>query len=539
MKRTNNFYPTYESTPKTPKLGGKQYTLQRIASTGTSLTTFDGKVLIPTGGNKFITQDIVRSGNPIKIKPGTAIKIEPNQLPFIQSNGTISSGQGQQQTNKLFNNNNNNSTVKRPTIFIKGPTVQKKTIRSVTIELIEKNPYLHLGITEDRLGILQNIICPTINVTRLDLYITLKKLRLNEDFQILAEYFEYTELDIQKIFHRTLIKLSKCMKYLVRWPESKKYYDRHKNLPISFRSKLSFVQSLIECVETDVKQPQYPQTIEQLECKNYKYILTITPSGIISYVSDAYVGNNHDDLTIFNACNFRNIIPKYLSLVADPGKAIRKKAIKTITTTTTDDNDNNSGGGTGSGIVTIKQEKNHINKLKSRITKRTGSTTSITSTSGNNNKKDNNKDDNNEGDDDDDHNIDKIITNSIDSDTDTDSNTDSADEIDEIIDNDGKKIIKSNKKTTTNNKKKNINKTSSLNSTMNIINSELTSLNVKDFSIPTVRVREPACRLQIRNLIYLLREFKILQTYNVLEPQIYQYINEILVICSALTNLQR
>lgn len=33
---------------------------------------------------------------------------------------------------------------------------------------------------------------------------------------------------------------------------------------------------------------------------------------------------HHDDLAIFEASNFKNCIPKYLSLVADPGKGVRR-----------------------------------------------------------------------------------------------------------------------------------------------------------------------------------------------------------------------
>lgn len=357
------------------------------------------------------------SNKAMKIEPGTAIKIASIKrvsFPLIPANGNL-----------------NQFAVRRPTIFIKGPI--KKSIRNVTVELITKSPKLHLGITSDRLEILKTVAFQKANITNFDLYLTLKKLRVNESFAILGEYFEYSESEVQKIFARTVIKLAKYLKFLIRWPEGEKY-DRHKNLPISFRSKLSYVQSLIECVETDIRSTQCP-TLDTVDCKNFKFVLAITPSGVISYVSEAYIGSN-DDLAIFNACNFRNMIPTHLSLVAVPGKA--------------------------------------ISDLKN--------------------------------------------------DFDSDSTTDSADETDD------------------NNINKDIKKKISLaaaHSSMNIVNSHLTSHKVKDFSIPTLHVREPTCRLQIRDVIYSLREFKIIQPYAVLEPHLYQYINEILVIISALTNLQR
>lgn len=179
--------------------------------------------------------------------------------------------------------------------------------------------------------------------------------------------------------------------------------------------------------------------------------------GIISYVSDTYVGH-YDDLTIFNASNFQSVIPKYLSLVADPGKAIRRKR---------------------------KPKQSNTTKQSS---------------------------------------------------VETDSTTDSADEsADELDDNnsegDGHSLTRY--------AASRVAAELVSHQTLNVVNSELKSRKVKDFSIPTMRVREPVCRLQIRHMIYCLREFKILQPYAIQEPLLYQYLNEILTVSAALTNLQR
>lgn len=162
--------------------------------------------------------------------------------------------------------------MRRPTIVIKRE-IPKRSIRSVTLELIEKNPYVHLGVLTNRLPLLKNIICNTANISTIDCYLTLKKMRQNEEFSLLAEYFELTEDEVQQIFARTVVKLARYLRLFVRWPESKKYYDRHKNLPFAFRSTLSHVQSLIECVETDMPR-QKPN-----DCSNYKFIFSITPNG--------------------------------------------------------------------------------------------------------------------------------------------------------------------------------------------------------------------------------------------------------------------
>ncbi|XP_055917340.1 uncharacterized protein LOC129949737 [Eupeodes corollae] len=491
MKRSS--FTTVEPAYKTAKIGGKHISLQTITSSGTPLTTFDGKLYSIhqnstniVGGNSITANNkkhqiirandgsnILSSGNANTSVKFTTSSSENKQfaLPFIQSNGVL-------------NSCSSGVTVRRPTIYIKREA-PKKTIRSVTTELIEKNPYVHLGVSAERLGILKNVVCTTANVPVIDLYLTLKKIRQNEDFSLLAEYFEFSESEVQQIFTRTIVKLARYLKFLIRWPESKKYYDRHKNLPIAFRSKLSYVQSLIECVETEIQAPTMYPSVEQLDCSNYKFILTITPTGVISYVSDAYVGHN-DDLTIFNACDFQNVIPKYLSLVADPGKAIRRRSKKVKPCI-------------GEAASSEKPVKD---KQRNRSTKLNALTINL---------------------------------------QESDSTTDSADESD---DGDDQSTLNGTvgggiSGSTGCMSRSNQHSTSNSHQTLNIVNSELISRKVKDFRIPTVRVRESVCRLQIRHMLYCLKEFRVLQPYAILEPLLYQYINEVLIVVSALTNLQR
>lgn len=208
-------------------------------------------------------------------------------------------------------------------------------------------------------------------------------------------------------------------------------------------------------------------------------------SGLITYISEAYIGH-HDDLSIFNATNFKNVIPKYLSLVADPSKAIRRRR-----------------------------------KPKSSATQQK-----------------------------------QTQRNSLNQTNETDSTTDSADETGDDDDDSGINDINGLHKLNESTKaaallgssEERISKYTAsrvagelaTNQTLSVVNKELTSMRVKNFTIPTVKVREqPVCRTQIRQMINRLQEFKILQAHAIQEPIVYQYLNEILTTCAALTNLQR
>lgn len=235
-----------------------KYSLQTIASAGTPLTSFQWQSTIGASSTPTKKQQLGAAIS--SLPPNTIIKATTNGTTSMISHNAVASPVTSMQ-------------VRRPTIFIKREAPER-TIRTVTLDLIEKNPQSHLGVPTSRLPLLKNIICSTANVTLVDCYLTLKKLRQNEDFSLLAEYFEMTEGDVQHAFARTVVKLARYLRFLINWPDSKKYYDRHKNLPFAFRQNLSHVQSLIECVEADMA----PSPL-QIDCSSFKFILSINTNG--------------------------------------------------------------------------------------------------------------------------------------------------------------------------------------------------------------------------------------------------------------------
>lgn len=360
----------------------------------------------------------------------------PNSTIRIRTAGTTI--KPTQAAAQIFNNglttcNTSNSThISRQAVFLKTQVQKPKSIRNLTIENIEKSPQLYIGLSKERLNVLKNVTSRLTDITTMDLYVTLKKIRLNEDFNILSDCFELEDGEVQKVFSTTVVKLAKYMKSLIRWPDYKKYYDRHKNLPIAFRSRLSYVQSLVECIDTDF-QPKtlHPHDIQldSMYCDKLKFLLAMSPNGVISYISDMFATNQlSNDLSVFKASNFDRNIPTYLSLVAEPGKAIRQISCK-------------------------HNSQIHLDE-------------------------------------------------------------ENADAKTEIVSQDPSS------------------------NTIFVQNGKLSSTS-RDFTVPTIQLPSNVCRMQIRNLIYYLRDFKILQPYASIEPIVYQYFNEILVIIAGVINLQR
>ncbi|KAH8384689.1 hypothetical protein KR093_005562, partial [Drosophila rubida] len=195
--------------------------------------------------------------------------------------------------------------------------MQQRTVRSMTLGAIDVASTLYLGLSNEHLPLFKRHICKFSNLTHMDCCITLRKLRLNEPFTLLAEFFELTESVVKDTFKRTLVKLARCLRPLIRWSDAKHYSERLKHMPLAYRSNLLHVRSLIECVETEVCE-----TLD-FGCASYKFILCLNTNGIISYVSDAFRGDS-DDLQLFETSRFKDIIPSYLTLCAEPGKAVRR-----------------------------------------------------------------------------------------------------------------------------------------------------------------------------------------------------------------------
>lgn len=343
----------------------------------------------------------------------------------------------------------------RQAVFLRRDMPQR-TMRSMTLGSIDMASDLHLGLSNMHLPLFKRHICKYANLTHLDCCITLRKLRLNEPFSLLAEFFELSESDVEGTFKRTLPKLARCLRPLIRWPDTKHYSERLKYMPLAFRANLLHVRSLIECVETDVSETL------NFGCSSYKFILCLNtngksnlksnaniennefhlPTGIISYISEAYRGDC-DDLQLFEASNFKSVIPKYLILCADPGKAV----------------------------------------------KRTHSSIKM------------NEDDNQ-----------------------TDEEYDEQD--------DSKPLLSKYDQQKLAGQMANM-------QSLSVADGALTSSRAPSLQLPTLHVKEPACRNQMRQMVDSLRRFKILDHCAVQQTWILGYLNEMLIVAAALCNLQQ
>ncbi|SPP74958.1 Hypothetical predicted protein [Drosophila guanche] len=176
-------------------------------------------------------------------------------------------------------------------VFVKREVPQQRSMRSITMRQMENASMQYLGLASEHLSILKRHICRSAAVTHLDCCITLRKLRQNESFAQLAECFELSESDAEETFKRSIIKLARCLRPLICWPDANHFLDRLKHTPLDYRSDLMHLRSMIECVETDVSEAL------DFSCPTYKFILCINTNG--AEIPSKMVPNNSFELLLY------------------------------------------------------------------------------------------------------------------------------------------------------------------------------------------------------------------------------------------------
>lgn len=114
---------------------------------------------------------------------------------------------------------------------------------------IDKEPKMLLGLPKQSYHLIKLLI-KNITLPTLHILITLKKIKLNESFSILALQFGYSQSTIISLLEKSTSYRSQ-IKDLIVCPTPS---DIHKNLPISFR-RYTNVISIIDCLEIEIEKP--------------------------------------------------------------------------------------------------------------------------------------------------------------------------------------------------------------------------------------------------------------------------------------------
>lgn len=157
------------------------------------------------------------------------------------------------------------------------------------------------------------------------LILTLMKLRLNLEFKDLAYRFAISSKTASVYFHAILEILYQKFKSLVFWPDRETVY---KTMPSAFVNSFhSKTTVIIDCFEIFIEKPSKLRTAAQCwsaykHHHTIKFLIAITPQGMICYISEPWGGRTSDKFITENSKFFDNVSPGDV-ILADRGFLIK------------------------------------------------------------------------------------------------------------------------------------------------------------------------------------------------------------------------
>ena len=222
-------------------------------------------------------------------------------------------------TSSSYEPSNSNSQSTTSESGLKNRIFQDKVYSAYTKIIIESDPLLYLGIRKQSMYVIDLLHSGT-GISVKNIYIVLKKIKCNPPFVSIAHEFGLSESQVCKIFKTNIGIISSCLKQLVFWPQEK---DVLINLPIQFRYRYASLQSIIDCFEIEIEKPsdsvnQALTWSQYKKCNTCKYLISVTPDGLINYISEGVCGRC-TDMAIVENCGFLTVLPEKVGVMADRG----------------------------------------------------------------------------------------------------------------------------------------------------------------------------------------------------------------------------
>lgn len=192
-------------------------------------------------------------------------------------------------------------------------------LSSAMIKRIKTHPRLYIGLPVESYVVIEKL-CEFTKCKEGEILLTLKKIRLNEQFEVLGHDFAISKSQASRIFAKVLPLIYSYLRGLIIWPSS---FDIKMNLPIPFRARYAKVESIIDCFEVEIEKPSNPLSqaltwSEYKKCNTLKYLVSCTPDGLVNFVSKGY-GGRTSDAAIVEQCGYLEVLPSGVSVMADRG----------------------------------------------------------------------------------------------------------------------------------------------------------------------------------------------------------------------------
>ncbi|XP_031335226.1 uncharacterized protein LOC116165081 [Photinus pyralis] len=179
---------------------------------------------------------------------------------------------------------------------------------------------------------LQNCCQENSEYLRNNVVLVMCKLKTNLSFVCLAVLFGMNISSCKRAFYKYLSFLAASIKPAIYWPTKD---EIRKNLPLCFKdfkaTRLVLDATEIKIQKLNCLKCRVLSYSHYKGCHTMKFLIGITPSGLISYVSKAY-GGRSSDRAIFCNENVVNKLDPYDAVMVDKGILIEKDCEENLIT---------------------------------------------------------------------------------------------------------------------------------------------------------------------------------------------------------------
>lgn len=185
----------------------------------------------------------------------------------------------------------------------------------------------YIGIHKKHLYILETL-CSHVSykergqiISKRDvILIVLMTIRTGEAGYLIAHRFGVSNSCVSRILTRYIPIISGCLKELIFWPEPESI---RKRLPHSFKAFHHKVESIIDCFEIQIEKPSSAMTqsmtwSEYKKCNTVKYLVSITPDGLINFISTGKPGRC-TDMELLRGSGYLDCLRPGSTVLADRG----------------------------------------------------------------------------------------------------------------------------------------------------------------------------------------------------------------------------
>ncbi|KAK3890145.1 hypothetical protein Pcinc_005878 [Petrolisthes cinctipes] len=196
-----------------------------------------------------------------------------------------------------------------------------------TRKTILKNQMGYIGIQKQHMYII-DLLCNHISykergqiITGRDVvFIVLMTIRTGMANYLIANSFGVSKSCISRILTRFVPVISGCLKELICWSSSDTIRAR---LPHSFKAYHHKVESIIDCFEIQIEKPSSAMTqsmtwSDYKKCNSVKYLVSVTPDGLINFISNGKPGRC-SDMELLRGSGYLDNLRPGTTVLADRG----------------------------------------------------------------------------------------------------------------------------------------------------------------------------------------------------------------------------